>query len=105
MFRPVLTAAVLCATIAQAQSFDSMQRAHELGGILGSETACGLAYSHAAVEAWIDANVDPADMSFPSTLSMMTQGAELEARSMNGAALAAHCRAVERTARHFNFID
>lgn len=104
MFRFALIAALL-ATPAAAQNLRSMQIANDLGSILGAERACRLVYDQAAIERWIDQNVDASDMSFPSTLSLMTQGAEFQLRSMQGSALAAHCRSVERTARHFGFIQ
>ena len=103
MLRISLIAALLAAPAA-AQNFQSMQMATDLGSILGSERACRLSFGQAAIERWIDQNVDASDMGFPSTLAMMTQGAEFQAQSMQGNALAAHCRSVERTARHFGFI-
>lgn len=89
---------------AAAQNFQSMQMATELGSILGAERVCRLSFDQAAIERWIDQNVDASDMGFPSTLSLMIQGGEFQAQSMQGNALAAHCRSVERTARHFGFI-
>lgn len=106
MLRFALMTALLAAPAsASAQNYQSMQMATDLGGILGSEQACRLSFDQAAIERWIDQNVDPSDMSFPSTLAMMTQGAEFQIQSMQGSALAAHCRSVERTARHFGFIQ
>lgn len=92
-------------TIAQAQNFDSMQKATELGTILAAEELCGLSFNQDAVADWIDENTDPSDMSFPGTLQMMVDGSTFQNSSMSGSALTAHCRSVERTARHFGFIE
>jgi hypothetical protein len=81
-----------------------MRIASDLGSVLGSERACDLKFDHNAVAAWIDSNVDGTDMGFAGSLSMMTQGAEYQAQMLDGASKVAHCRAIEKTARHFGFI-
>lgn len=97
-------AAVLAAGPAISQDLTSMIKAQELGSILGSEEACGFSFDQAAIRAWIDANTDPADMGFASSLTMMTDGAALNLSGQSQSTLTAHCRAVERTARHFGFL-
>lgn len=97
-------AAALAAS-ASAQSIDSMGLAMDLGGILGAEAPCGLSYNQAAISAWIDENTDPADMSFSSMLTTMSQGSEYNFRDLSESAKTARCRSVERTARHYGFID
>jgi len=103
MFRALSAALLICSPL-HAQSPASMRLATDLGTLLGSERACNLSFDHAAVGDWIDANVDASDMSFASTLAMMTQGAEFQMQEMQGSARVAHCRSVERTARHYLFI-
>lgn len=94
----------LLSSAATAQDFESMQRANDLATILGSEQKCGFAFDQAAISAWIDKNVDPSDMGFAGTLSMMTQGMEFQFGGMSQSALTAHCRAVEQTAKHYGFL-
>lgn len=83
---------------------DSMMIAGDLGTVLGSEKVCGLTYDQDAISVWIDNNTDASDMGFAGTLSMMTQGAEFQLRSLSESARTAHCRAVSRTAQHYGFI-
>lgn len=93
------------AAAASAQSLDTMRRAQELGGLLASEELCGLIFDAGAIRAWIDTNVEPAQMGFSSMLATMTAGAKFQYADMTPSARAAHCRAVERSARHIGFID
>ncbi|MCC1491557.1 hypothetical protein [Cognatishimia sp. F0-27] len=88
-----------------AQSFDSMQKAQELGSLLASEEFCQLHYNQDAIEVWIDGNTDGSDMGFPSKLRMMTDGASFDLQSMSESSKTAHCRSIERTARHFGFVE
>lgn len=92
-------------SLATAQSMASMNAAMNLGSVLAAENFCGLSYDQNAISAWIDTNTDPGDMSFASTLSMMTDGAGFELQSMSESSRTAHCRSIERTARHYGFID
>lgn len=93
------------ASVASGQSFDSMMRATELGTVLAAEDLCGLSFNQGAVADWIDNNTDPSDMGFPGTLQMMVEGSKFQNSEMTGSVLTAHCRSVERTARHFGFIE
>lgn len=85
--------------------FENMQKAQELGSILAAEEYCGLSYDQNAIASWIDQNVDPGDMGFAGTLEMMTQGAQFDLSSKSASSKTAHCHSVERTARHYGFID
>ncbi len=105
MLRVIFVATIVFSAPVGAQSFQSMELATNLGTVLGSEGGCNLSFSQAAIDAWIDNNVDASDMGFPGTLSMMVQGIEFQMQSMSGSALTAHCRAVERTARHYSFVE
>lgn len=91
--------------LASAQSMDSMQKAQELGTLLAAEKFCGLSYDQAAIGTWIDENTDPSDMGFSGTLTMMTEGSSFMQGDMSESSKTAHCRSIERTARHFGFIE
>jgi hypothetical protein len=88
-----------------AQNMDSMMKATELGTILAAEEFCDLVYDQNAVADWIDANTDASDMGFPGTLQMMVEGSKFQNSGLSGSARTAHCRSVERTSRHFGFIE
>lgn len=91
---------------ATAQSpADVVRTASELGAMLGAEAGCGLAYDQAAIDAFIDAEVPPDAMEFPGYLTLMTDNAASTVAAMSDRDRATHCHAVERTARHFGFID
>ncbi|WP_413874125.1 hypothetical protein [Albidovulum sp.] len=100
----LVSAVSLFAASASAQDLDTMQIALDLGTLLAAEQKCGLTYDQVAIEAFIDAKVDPGNMSFASDLSMMTSGAKMQLVQMDGSAITAHCRAVSRSAKHFGFI-
>lgn len=102
-FLPII---LMCfATTATASSLKSMQAAQNLGMILASEKSCGFTFDQSAISLWIDENVDASDMGFTSTLSMMQMGSEAQIHGMSKSSLTAHCRAIERNARHYNFIE
>lgn len=105
MTKAVFLAICLIPGIATAQDFESMEKAQDLGSLLGSEAFCGLTFNQDAVVEWIDANTDPADMGFASALQMMTDGSKFNLEGMSATAKSAHCRAVERTAKHYGFIQ
>ena len=95
---------VLVPTFAASQSLDSLTLARNLGSVLAAEEFCGLTYDQDAIAGWIDENTAPSDMSFASTLRLMTDGAAYDLRDMSDSSRTAHCRAIERTARHFGFV-
>ena len=92
-------------SIVSAQSLDSIQNAQALGTVLASEEICGLRYDQDAISRWIDGNTDPSDMSFSSNLNMMTEGSAFMFEGMSESSKTAHCRSIERTSRHFGFIE
>ncbi|MCA3438860.1 MAG: hypothetical protein INF50_00730 [Rhodobacter sp.] len=58
-----------------------------------------------AIAFWIDTKVPPEDMTFASTLSMMTEGTAFRLQDISESTRTAHCRSVERTAKHYGFIE
>ena len=105
MLRSFLIAALCTFPLSlSAQSLDSVRIATNLGTLLAAEEFCGLSYDQEAIGNWIDENTDPADMGFSSTLNMMTGGSAFELEDMSESSKTAHCRSIERTARHFGFI-
>lgn len=102
------TAVAIMATLAAGPALaqkSSTTVARELGSLLASEAYCGLAYDQAAVAAYIDAQVDPSEMGFASTLEIMISGAEYDLDGKSPSAKTAHCSAVTRSARHYGFIE
>jgi len=100
-----VTLILVAPSMSAAQSMSSMTAAVNLGSVLAAESFCGLTYDQDAISAWIDTNTDPGDMGFASSLSMMTDGASYELQGMSDSSRTAHCRSIERTARHYGFID
>ena len=92
-------------TVAGAQSMESMNIASNLGSVLASEEKCGLSYSQPAIETYIDKNVPADDMGFASTLSMMTQGHEVQIEEMSPSALTAHCSQINRVSKSYGFTE
>lgn len=101
MIRLALSALVLSTGAAFAA--DSNQVAMALGDVLAAEQACGFAYDQAAIETFIDKNVDAADMEFSSTLNMMTAGSKFSLDQMSPSQKTAHCRQVGRVAKSYGF--
>lgn len=99
-----LTTIVLAlATATGALGDDSNDVANQLGTVLGSEEACGLAYDQKAIEDFVNDHVKPSDMSFPSMLDTMTRGTKYLIQSMSESALTAHCTQIRRIAKHYGF--
>lgn len=105
MKKMVWMLALFAAAPVGAQGMRTMELANQLGTIIGSERACNLSYDLDAIDRYIDEHADPADMGFPGMLQMMTDGQEYSMRDIGESALRAHCRSVERTARHYGFIE
>ena len=53
-----------------AQDMQSMKLSHELGSVLASEDACGLAYDKGAIERFVESRVKAADMTFITMLEL-----------------------------------
>ena len=87
------------------KKMESMGRAQELGTVIGSEVMCDLALDQAGIEAWISANVAPDDLSFASSLQMMTVGQEFQQKDMSASSKTAHCAAVRQSARTMGLIN
>ena len=99
-----IVAAIFCLPIAaSAQGFSTIEAATNLGTVIGSEAFCGLTYDHDAIAQWVDENVSADDMSFASTLNMMTMGQEYQNAAMSDSAKAAHCRSIVRVAQSYGF--
>jgi hypothetical protein len=97
---------LLVATIATTASAQSpFGVANDLGALLASEEPCGLAFDHDAIDRYIDSHVDAADMGFASQLSSMTRLAARDLEQHSESHRRAHCRAMERSARHHGFIE
>ncbi|MBU2533339.1 MAG: signal recognition particle [Alphaproteobacteria bacterium] len=97
--------ALLLASSAAAQSMNSSQVAIDLGTVLASEDACGLTYDQAAITGYIEDKVEADDMSFPSTLQMMTESTRYDIEDMSTSSLTAHCAQIRRIAKSYNFVD
>jgi hypothetical protein len=101
----IVAMAVFFVAPASGQSMKSMQLASDLGSVLAAEEACGLSYDQSAIGSFIEENVDADDMSFPSTLQMMTAGSKFELEDMSTSSLTAHCVQIRRVAKSFSFIE
>lgn len=105
MYRTILMAALAAVSgPVAAQGLDSMNVAVELGTVLASEEACGLSFNQEAIAAFIEANVAADDMSFASTLGMMTGGKKYEIDEMSASSKTAHCTQIKRVAATYKFI-
>lgn len=93
-----------CTQQARSQSLETMQLATNLGTVIAAETYCGLSYDQSAVAGYIEKNVKPGDMSFPSTLQLMIEGAKFQHQSMSPSAKTAHCAQIERIALTYGFV-
>lgn len=82
----------------------TLQKALDLGSVLGSEMACSLEIDQNAVKAWIDKNVQTSDMRFAGTLNLTTAGTAAQVKEMSAAQREAHCTQVRRVARANKFI-
>ena len=99
-----LAAILALSTIISARAEDSsMNIAIQLGSVLGSEEACGLTYDEDAIARFINEHVKADDMSFPSTLQMMTAGTKFQIEDMSKSSLTAHCTQIRRIAQKYGF--
>ena len=74
---------------ARAEDYSSSHIANELGTVIASEEACGLTFDQSAIERFINEHVKADDMSFPSTLQMMTAGTKFQIENMSKSSLTA----------------
>jgi hypothetical protein len=92
------------AGITGAHGDDSSTVALNLGSVIGSEQACGLTYDRGTIEHFITEHVKASDMSFPSTLNMVTMATKGQIESMSESSLTAHCTQIRRIAKEYGFI-
>lgn len=95
--------ALLLATPVLAQDMDSMTLANELGSVLAGEEFCGLDYDQEAIAAFVEAEVDADDMSFPGMLKTMTDGHMFQQSGMSASAKTANCTQIARLAKSYGF--
>lgn len=103
--KKIFIALVLIASTACQALADSFEQATSLGSVIASEEFCKLNFDQQAISYWIDKNVDPADMSFPSLLNTMTTGSAYMHQEMSESSKTAHCRSIERIAKNYGFIE
>lgn len=72
----------------------------DLGGILGSELACGFTLNPDAVAAYVGAQIDPANVGFANALYLMSNGTKVQIDGMSASERAAHCQAVRARAEN-----
>jgi len=82
-----------------------MTLANELGSVLASEEICGLKFNQNAISAFIEKRVRADDLSFASTLTLMTAGQEMQIKGMSVSARTAHCTQTRRVAKTYGFVD
>lgn len=100
-----ILAASVVAMPAFALDFETMEKAQNLGNILGSESFCGLSFNQDAIAAWVDDNVPASSMSFSGDLQGAVAMSQITVSSMSESAKTAHCRSIERTAKHLGFLE
>jgi hypothetical protein len=98
-----IATAVAVVGITSVYGEDSTRVALNLGSVLGSEKACGLAYDREAINRFIAEHVSATDMSFPSSLNVLTEGTKNQIESMSESSLTAHCTQIRRIAKQYGF--
>lgn len=101
----VFPLAIMLATTTQAGEFDSMIFANQMGDVLASEATCELSYNPDAIAAFIEKKVPADDISFTSTLNLMTMGAKHQQSTMTPSSKIAHCTQIRRVAKSYGFIE
>lgn len=96
--------ALLCVPVPAYAYQDTMKVAVELGGMIGSEAACGFVTSGNAIAAYVVDNINPTETQFPSLLQMFTASTLRQLADMPASGKAAHCTAVKRSAIHFKLV-
>ncbi len=103
MKRIMLAAAVgLWAAEVCAQS--AYRVATDLGQVIGSEEACGLAFDQAAIEAYIAANVPADAMDFTVTLNAEANVLRRRIVDWPKSRVTAHCAQIARVAKTYGFV-
>ena len=78
--------------------------AFDLGNVLGSEAACGLAYDAGAIERLVAKRTEPSDMDFLSSMNLAADVMTRDVEKMSASRRAAHCAQVRRVAESFGFL-
>ena len=98
-------ALALCLVASPALAYeDATVTAYTLGSVLGSEMPCAITLDAAAVEAFVAARVDPAEMGFANHLAGIANATSAQVSAMTEAAKAAHCKAVAGSAAHYGLL-
>jgi hypothetical protein len=95
----VIFALALLAAYPASANVNTMLFATEIGVILGSDEACGLAFNQDSVRAYILANTSADDLSAPNMIATMVQGNRIRLKSEKPFDLAIHCDLVTRSAQ------
>ena len=95
--------AVAVAVPAGAQSARELR--DTLSILFASEEPCELSFKHDAIADWVDQHVDPADMRHSTGVAPYVSLHTDRINAQGQSERVAHCRAIERTARHFGFIE
>jgi len=100
----IAIALIVAAAKARADDINPADTALQLGTVIGSEQTCDLTYDQDAIERFINEHVSASDMSFPSLLSMFTDGTKAEILGMSQSSLTAHCAQIRRIAKQYGFV-
>lgn len=101
-----MLALALCLAPHTASAYpESMATLAALSQLLGSEEACGLAYSQDAVAAFVKERVDPQDAGFTGSLNLVSRGVASQVKAMTGSQRTAHCTAIAQTAKAYGFTE
>jgi hypothetical protein len=84
---------------------EGMMFATEIGGLLGSDEACGIVFNQDKVRAYILANTSPTYLSVSNLLATVIQGNRLRLQSEKPSDLAIHCDLAKRSADALGLID
>lgn len=96
--------ALLCAPAPAYAYQDTMKVAVELGGMIGSEAACGFVTSGDAIAGYVAENINPTETQFPNLLQMFIASTLMQLSKMPASGKSAHCTAVKRSAVHFKLV-
>lgn len=105
MFKTIAVLVLVGSTALADEYPDQFIFASQLGTLLGSELPCGMSYDIQAVNAYIDANADPKDLSVLSQLNFHTFSTKGGLETMDATAKAAQCRVAARSAAALGFVD
>lgn len=89
---------VLIASSPAMADVDGMMFATQVGGLLGSDEACGITFDQDKVRAYILANTSPTDLAVSNLLATVIQGNRLRLPTEKPSDLAIHCDLAKRSA-------